>query len=316
MKHILVTGGSGFLGRRIVHYAREAGYRVTAPRSAGFNLETGEGIDDTFRALKEQGHPVDCVIHSAAYYGGLGINQTDPAGLISRNNRMSANIFEALPRWGVGKLVSVGSSCAYPGDIHDDLHEEDMFRGRCHDSVEAYGFNKRVHLVYMRAYHKQYGLESCQMALTNMYGEHDVFQEYRSHVVAALIKKIADAHAGNADVQAWGTGTPIREFLYVDDAARLIVRGVELPHQELPVNCFGEESSIHGLAKMISEITGYDFSRVKWDRSRPDGVLRKVMNQDRTRRLFSDYQPTPLREGLEKTIRWYLDNKEEADRRS
>jgi len=315
MKNILVTGGSGFLGRQIVNKAQEAGYTVFAPRSYEFNLKTGGGIIEYFSKLINNGLNIDCIIHSAAYYGGIGINQSDPVGLISKNNRMALNIFESAVNWEVRKIISVGSACSYPGHITNELQEKDMFNGRCHDSVEAYGFTKRIHLVLQSAFFKQYGLLSNQIVLTNLYGEYDVFNEKRSHVISALIKKIVEAKQKNTIVNAWGTGKPIREFLYVQDAATVIVKSIEFDHDLEPINVSGEEISIYDLSNMIAKIVGLDDSRIKWDHTKPDGVARKVLSGQKLNKLLPNFNPIDLENGLKKTINWYIQNKEEADKR-
>jgi GDP-L-fucose synthase len=315
MKNILITGGSGFLGRQIVSEAENAGYKVFAPRSSEFDLESGKGMDTYFQNVIDKNGEIFCVIHSAAYYGGIGINQSDPVGLIDRNARMALNIFEKAAQFKVKKIVSVGSACSYPGHISDELYERDLFNGRCHDSVESYGFTKRIHLVLQSAYYKQYGIESNQLVLTNLYGEHDVFNEKRSHVISALIKKIVEAKQNAGFVNAWGTGKPIREFVYVKDAARVIVESIKFEHDLEPINVDGEDTSIFDLSNLIAELAGLDTSMIKWDSTKPDGVYRKVLNGDKIRGVMPDYKPLSLREGLEKTINWYMENKEEADKR-
>ena len=315
MKNVLVTGGSGFVGRVIVEIAKQNGYTVFAPRSKEFNLENGEGMDAYFEAAIAKEGSVDVVIHSAAYYGGIGINQTNPVGLIDRNSRMALNIFDKAAKYKVKKIVSVGSACSYPGHIHDELFEKDLFNGKLHDSVESYGFTKRLHLVLMNAYKKQYGIESVQLVLTNLYGEHDVFNEHRSHVISALIKKIVEAKQNGSDVNAWGTGKPIREFVYVRDAANVIVKAIKFDHDLEPINVDGTDTTIFDLSNLIADIAGLDKSMIKWDPTKPDGVYRKVLNGDKIRTVLPDYNPLSLADGLKKTIDWYIANKEEADAR-
>jgi GDP-L-fucose synthase len=315
-KNVLVTGGSGFLGRCIVSRLESLGYRVAAPRSADFNLETGKGVGECFERCRAEGAPVDAVIHSAAYYGGIGINMRDPAGLIARNTRMTVTLFENSARHGVSKVVSVGSACAYPGHLTGVLVEKDIFNGACHDSIEAYGFNKRIHLVFGKAYAKQYGMGFNQVALTNLYGEHDVFGESRSHVISALIKKIADAKLGLSPRPVlWGTGAPKREFAYVQDAADVIVDALNWKTDYEPVNLNGEEVTIRELAEMIRRSIGY-VGDILWDPTKPDGVARKCLSGEKLARVVTfDYRPVSLAAGLKRTIEWYMANKEEADRR-
>lgn len=314
IRTILVTGGSGFLGRRIVAAGQACGYDVLAPRSSELNLE--QPITDQGALQRFTSAGIDAIIHSAAYYGGLGINQSDPAGLISRNTQMCVTVFQLAQILGVKKIISVGSSCSYPGHLHEGLREGQIFDGRCHDSVEGYGFSKRIHLVFQRAYYKQFGIASNQLCLTNLYGEGDVFTEYRAHAISALIKKIADAKLSGGTALAWGTGSPRREFLHVDDAASVIVRALDLPHDDEPINVWGEEISIRDLALLIADMVGLPQNRIAWDATKPDGIPRKFLDGAKLRRLMPDYAPLSLRQGLAKTVAWYMQNKAEADRRS
>ena len=307
-KTVLITGGSGFLGRQIVKYAENAGYKVLAPRSSELDLLNWDGSAGYFDE-----HPdIDVIIHSAAYYGGIGINKNEPATIFYRNIQMAINVFEMARVAGVKKILPIGSACAYPGSIHGDLKEDDFWNGELHDSVEAYGFSKKVQLVGQNAYYKQYGIESNHLILTNLYGPNDVFTEYRSHVVSALIKKFTDS---KEKVKLWGDGSPIREFLYVEDAAEAIVKAIELPHSTEPVNIgTGRGTTIRELAEHIEKITDFD-GELEWDTDMPNGVARKVLDINRMKSQL-DWEPKySLEDGLKKTIQWYVANKEMADQR-
>jgi GDP-L-fucose synthase len=311
LMRVLLTGGSGFLGRHIADKACEKGYEVLVPRSAEFDLVTGEGVD-AYMGQATAERPVDVIIHSAAYYGGIGINQAEPATIFFRNTQMGLTIFEIAREYKVRKIVPIGSACSYPGYLHGDLKEETFWDGRLHDSVEAYGFTKKIQQVAQRAYHKQHGIESNHLVLTNLYGPHDVFTEYRSHVLSALIKKFTDA---TDKVTLWGDGSPIREFLYVKDAAEAIVRAVELPHDIDPINIgTGIGTSIKELAEMIAEYTGFR-GEIEWDTSKPAGVQRKVLDVTRMKEKLGWQPQYCLAEGLKETVDWYLPNKAEADQR-
>lgn len=313
---VLITGGSGFLGRRIVAAVKAEGHRVFAPRSAEFNLESGSGVRNFFAARAAESQAVEAVIHSAAHYGGLGICVAEPLNLAVRNLRMATTIFDEAARAGVQKIVSVGSTCSYPGNMPGtDMREEDIFAGRCHKSVEAYGFSKRAQLVLMAAAHKQHGISCSQVALTNIYGEGDVFHIYRAHAIAALINKIVTAKLENGTAVAWGDGSAVRQFLYVDDAARVVARALRFAHDDWPVNAGGHAVTIRNLAHAIAKIAGLPPERIEWDASRPGGISRKVVDESKLHRLFAGYAPTPFIEGLEKTVRWYMENKTEADKR-
>ncbi len=311
-KTILVTGGNGFLGRNIIENAENKGYKVLAPRSQEFNLETGNGVHQYLKSAEEKLGSIDVIIHSAAYYGGIGINQTEPANIFHKNIQMALNIFEAAKDFNVKKILPIGSACAYPGKITGDLKEDDFWEGKLHESVESYGISKKIQLVGQNAYYKQYGIESNHLILTNLFGPHDVFNEYRSHVLSALIKKFTDA---TETVNLWGDGSPVREFLYVKDAAEAITRAIELEHDLKPINIgTGQGISIKELADKIQKLTGFK-GNVEWDTSMPNGVQRKVLDITRLKQVF-DWKPSySFEEGLRQTIDWYVKHKAEADLR-
>ncbi|MBK8189258.1 MAG: NAD-dependent epimerase/dehydratase family protein [Vampirovibrionales bacterium] len=313
MTTVLVTGGSGFLGRHLVEALSAKGYATLAPRSAEFNLETGAGCD----AYLEAHGAIDVLIHSAAYYGGIGINQAEPATIFFKNCQMALNAFELARQHQIGKILPIGSACAYPGYLQGDLKEDDFWAGALHDSVEAYGFTKKLQLVAQKAYYKQHGIASNHLILTNLYGPHDVFTEYRSHVASALIKKFADAKANHApSVTLWGDGSPIREFLFVKDAAEAIARAVALPHDPTPINIgVGVGTTIRELAELTADAVGYD-GDILWDTSQPNGAARKVLDISRLRDKLGWEPTTRLQSGLRETVAWYLANKSLADARA
>jgi GDP-L-fucose synthase len=211
--------------------------------------------------------------------------------------------------------MAIGSACAYGGHIAGDMREDDFWSGPLHASVEAYGFTKKVLQVGLHAYGKQYGMQGQLPLVTNLYGEHDVFGEYRSHVAGALIKKFADAVQSCAkEVVCWGTGSPVREFIYVGDAAEAVVRLLKTDYLE-PLNIgTGVGTSIKELAETIARCVGFR-GEIVWDGSKPDGVGRKVLDVTRMKEVLGWTPPTSLEEGLVQTIRWYLANKETADAR-
>jgi len=307
---VLLTGGTGFFGRRIAVALRERGFRVATPGRPDFDLMDRASVERTVQALRPE-----LVVHSAAYYGGLGICVAEPAQIFYRNTIMSAHLIDAAARAGVRKFLAIGSACSYPGTLAGDMKETDFWAGPLHPSVEAYGFSKKVQQVGLHAYEKQFGMKGQMPVVTNLYGEHDVFGEYRSHVAAALIKKFADAVlAGSKEVVCWGTGSPVREFIYVGDAAEAVARLLETDYTE-PVNIgTGIGTSIKELAELTARCTGFT-GRIIWDTSKPDGVGRKVLDVTRMKEVLGWSPPTSLAAGLEKTVKWYLANKEAADAR-
>jgi GDP-L-fucose synthase len=307
---VLLTGGSGFYGRRIAQALRARGYEVVAPGRPKFDLMDRASVGRAIADLKPE-----IVVHSAAYYGGLGICVNEPDEVFYRNTIMSANIIDAAARGGVKKFLSIGSACAYAGNVNGDMREDDLWAGPLHPSVESYGFTKKVQQVGLNAYRKKFGMLGQFPLITNLYGEHDVFGEYRSHVVAALIKKFADAvQAGARKVVCWGTGSPVREFIYVGDAAEAVARLLETDYTE-PLNVgTGIGTTIKELSEVVARLTGFT-GEIVWDTAKPDGVGRKVLDVSRMKRVLSWEPPTSLEAGLERTIQWYLANKETADAR-
>lgn len=309
---VLITGASGFLGRQIVEAAQSAGHAVLTPRSSAFDLETLEGVDGVMERAMADGGAIDVMIHSAAYYGGIGINQSEPATIFHRNTMMAANSFRIAAKYGIKKVLPIGSACAYPGHLTGDLKESDFWNGRLHHTVEAYGFSKKLQLVAQKAYYEQHGIESNHLILTNLYGPHDVFTEYRSHVVSALIKKFTD---GGDRVLLWGDGSAVREFLYVRDAAEAIVRAIDLEHDLEPINVgTGVGTRISELAELLRDLTGFN-GRVEWDTSKPNGARRKVLDIGRMKKKLGWTPRWSLKDGLAETIKWYLRNKAVADQR-
>jgi GDP-L-fucose synthase len=311
-KRVTVTGGAGFLGTHIVSRLEKAGAQVFVPRRQQYNLVSAEAC---FRCFLE--HPADVVIHAAAYYGGLGINLVEPGRIFYENLVMGANVMEAARLAGVSKLVAIGTACSYPGYLEGALAEKDLWAGPLHETVVNYGLTKKLMAIQGAAYKKQYGFASCHLILTNLYGPGDSYNPERSHVVAALIRKWVEADLrGDAAVTCWGTGKAIREFLYVDDAAAAIVRAAEVyDDAAMPLNIgTGVETSIRELAETIHRTTGFR-GRIDWDATKPDGCLRKVLDVTRMKAALGWTPPTGLAQGLARTIAWYRENKETADRK-
>lgn len=309
-ERILLTGGTGFFGRRIAEALRARGHEVATPGRPDFDMMDPAS---TLRTL-DQVRP-ETVVHSAAYYGGLGICVAEPIPIFHRNVVMGANLFDAAAKVGVKKILAVGSACGYPGGINGDMSEDDYWSGRLHPSVESYGFTKKVLEVALRSYNRGAGIIGQMPIVTNLYGEHDVFGEYRSHVAAALIKKFADAVIrGDKQVVCWGTGAPVREFIYSADAAEAVARLLETDHTE-PLNIgTGIGTTIKELSEIVARLTRFQ-GEIVWDTTKPDGVMRKVLDVSKMEEVLNWRPPTSLEAGLDKTIKWYLANKKEADAR-
>jgi GDP-L-fucose synthase len=309
-ERVLLTGGTGFFGRRIAEALRRHEYEVATPGRPEFDLMDAAST----RRVVEKLQP-DIIVHSAAYYGGLGICIAEPMQIFSRNVMMGVNILEAAAAAGVRKVMAIGSACSYPGAVAGDMKEADFWSGPLHPSVESYGFTKKVLEVGLRAYGRGCGIKGQMPIVTNLYGEYDVFGEYRSHVAAALIKKFADAVLSKADqVVCWGTGAPVREFIYSGDAAEAVARLLKSGYTE-PLNIgTGIGTSIKELAELTAKLTNFR-GEIVWDTTKADGVMRKVLDVSKMEEVLGWKPTTSLEAGLAKTIRWYMENKTEADAR-
>lgn len=308
-KTILVTGASGFLGSHIVDVLKKYDVTVLTPGHAELDLINPDGCRDYFSRFRP-----DLVIHCAGAISGLLQILDSPADIFDTNVRININVLRASYEARVKKLVNIGSTCAYPGELTTGyFREEAFFDGPMHPSVESYGFSKRAMVVGSTAYRQQYGLNSITLLLTNMYGPGDVFSIERSHVASALIRKFIVAKRNGApSVEVLGTGKAIREFLYVEDAAEAILLAAEKYDDILPLNVgSGEETPIAALAQMIKELTGYT-GTIRWNIKGPDGALRKVSDISRIRRLLGWEPKFFLREGLKKTIEWFDEHYDEA----
>jgi GDP-L-fucose synthase len=310
-KRVTVTGGAGFLGQHVVRRLEGFGALVFVPRQRDYNLTS---LDACLRCLLE--HPCDVLFHGAAYYGGIGINQNEPGKLYYTNLVMGANIYEAARLAKVGKVVAIGTACSYPGYLEGELKEEDLWAGSCHASVVNYGLTKKMLAVQALAYKRQYDLDSCHLILTNLYGPGDSYNPERSHVVAALVRKFVEAETARApSVEVWGTGKPIREFIYVEDCADAIVLAAEkYDDVATPLNVgTGIGTTIRELSEVVCAAAGYQ-GKMVWNADKPDGAMKKVLDVTRMKRALDGWvPPTDLRAGLAKTVAWYRANKAQAD---
>tara|TARA_Y100000310_G_scaffold221576_1_gene223184 strand:+ start:42294 stop:43280 length:987 start_codon:yes stop_codon:yes gene_type:complete len=323
-KKVAISGGSGFLGNRIVKGLERKGAEVIAPRSKDYDFRR---IEDTQSFFEE--HTPEVFIHSAALYGGLGIIERIPAEIYDYNMRMMLNIFHASIDWEkeiskIEKMVAIGSACGYPGVLGDNMREELMWNGPVDESVRNYGTIKKLMETTGDVYRKQFGLNTINLPLATLFGEGDTFNPDRSHVPAAIMRKIVEAHQENKPfVELWGVPETVREFIYVGDCAEGIVRAVETfdgledceDQSKYTLNIgTGKGTTIDNLAKTMSEIVGYK-GNLKYTGGSP-GQLSKALVVDRMKEVLDWYPQTTLREGLKKTIDWYVANKEEADKRT
>jgi GDP-L-fucose synthase len=312
-RHVLVTGGGGFLGTAVLRALESRGPgRVSAPSSADYDLRLTDQVDAMFADLRP-----DLVIHLAARVGGIGANMARPGELYLDNLLMGTFVLDAARRAGTAKTVVAGTICSYPKHTPVPFSEDSLWQGYPEETNAPYGVAKLAQLTHMRANRAQYGQSAIYLLPTNLYGPGDKFHPAVSHVIPALIKKCVDAQESGADhIEVWGSGSASREFLYVDDAAEGILAASERYDGEEPVNLgTNEELPIRDLVGMIRDEVGFA-GEVRWDATKPDGQPRRRVDTARARQLFGFEATVPFDEGLRRTVKWYRENRELAESRS
>lgn len=302
-KRVVVTGGAGFLGSRVVARLKEQGCKhIFIPRSADYDLREKEAIIH----LYEDSRP-DIIIHLAAVVGGIGANQKYPGKFFYDNAIMGIQLIEQARQVGIEKFVCLGTICAYPKYTPVPFNEDDLWNGYPEETNAPYGLAKKMLLVQLQAYRQQYGFNGIYLLPVNLYGPGDNFDPEYSHVIPALIKKFVDAkHKGEKKIVAWGTGEVSREFLYVDDAAQGIILATEYYNKPDPVNLgAGQEIKVKDLVYLIKESIGFK-GEVQWDTTKPNGQPRRRLDTSKAKNEFDFEAQVKLREGLKKTVEWYI----------
>lgn len=300
-KTILVSGGAGFLGSHLLKLLeKENPKKILVPRSK----------EADFRKLSECKKFVsqaDIVIHLAANVGGIGYNLEHPAELFYDNLMMGVQLMHEAYKAGVEKFIALGTICAYPKYTPVPFKESDLWIGYPEETNAPYGLAKKMLLVQSQSYRTQYNFNSIYLLPTNLYGPGDKFDPSVSHVIPALIKKFVDAKQHNdEEVVVWGTGTPTREFLYVEDAAKGILLATKHYNKSEPVNLGSQfEISIKELAHLIGDLVGYK-GTITFDVTKPDGQPRRKIDVSRARDEFGFESHTDFQTGLKKTIDWYV----------
>ncbi|MCX5963669.1 MAG: GDP-L-fucose synthase [Cyanobacteria bacterium] len=302
---ILVTGGAGFLGKQVVAQLLAAGAdkeKISIPRSKDLDLCKWENCQ---KAVDQQ----DLVIHLAAHVGGIGLNKEKPAELFYDNLMMGTQLIHAAYQAGVSKFVCVGTICSYPKITPVPFKEQDLWIGYPEETNAPYGIAKKTLLVQLEAYRQQYDFNGIYLLPVNLYGPDDNFDPRSSHVIPALIRKVHEAKvAGDRSISVWGDGSPTREFIYSDDAARGIVMGAQSYNSSDPVNLgTNREITIKDLITLICKLMDYDGELV-WQTDKPNGQPRRCLDTSRAKDRFGFEAEIGFEEGLRRTIDWYRAN--------
>lgn len=301
---ILVTGASGFIGRNLTSLLRARGLNPILPTHADYDLSEQIQV----RRLLADTKP-DLVFHLAGLIGGIGANRARPAEFCYQNMQMGATMMHESWRAGVQKYIAFIGGCSYPATAPSPIKEDTLLTGYPQIESAPYSLAKAMSVVQAQAYRKQYGFNAVVLVPGNVYGPHDNFDLQHSHVIPALIRKYREAQArGEREMVAWGSGRPVRDFVYVADACEGILLAAEKYDGADIINISsGQPVTIKELTETIAELVGFK-GNVAWDTTKPDGQMLKGFDVTRMKEILGFECRTSLRAGLQKTIDWYAQN--------
>jgi GDP-L-fucose synthase len=304
-KTVIVTGGAGFVGSFVCERLRARGVKnLIVPRRKDHDLTDAAVVSNLYDSAKP-----DVVLHLAAEVGGIGANQANPGRYFFANMAMGLHLIEEGRKRGLKKFVQVGTICAYPKFTPVPFKEEELWNGYPEETNAPYGVAKKALLVMLQSYRQQYNFNGVYLLPVNLYGPRDNFDLNTSHVIPALIRKcLAAKQRGDEKIVCWGTGTPSREFLYVEDVADGIVLAAENYNGPEPVNLgTGHEIKIKDLVELVAKLTGFS-GKIEWDSTKPDGQPRRCLDVERAKKLFGFSAKVGFEEGLHRTIAWAKEN--------
>ncbi len=290
---IVVAGSTGLVGSAIVRTLASSSHEVVGISSKIVDLTDREATFSFIKDLKP-----DSIIDAAAQVGGIGANNSKPVEFLSRNIQIQTNLMDAAYESNVGRFVFLGSSCIYPRDADQPIKEDSLLTGPLEPTNSAYALAKIAGIELIRSYRKEYGKQWISLMPTNLYGPGDKFDLETSHVLPAMIRKFVDAVSTNAQsVTLWGTGSPRREFLHVDDLAKAVLKSLENYDDDRILNIgTGVDITIKELAMKIAAICGFA-GEIIWDSTKPDGTPRKLLDTSKLKDLHWQAK-TSLEEGL------------------
>lgn len=302
-KSIFVAGHKGMVGSAIMRRLEREGCNLLTIERDGLDLLEQTQVRQFLKDKKP-----DCVMIAAAYVGGILANSSYPVDFLYRNIQIQNNLIEGAHRADIDRLVFLGSSCIYPKFANQPIREDALLTGPLEPTNQWYAIAKIAGIKLCDAYRQQYGRHYISTMPTNLYGPFDNFNLDSGHVLPALMRKSYEAKlAGDSSIELWGTGTPLREFMHVDDLADALTFLLKHYDEAGPINVgTNSELSIMDLALLINEVTGFK-GRIEIDPSKPDGTPRKLM--DSSKLMSLGWAPSiNLRDGITKTYQWFLDN--------
>jgi GDP-L-fucose synthase len=300
-KRVLVTGATGFVGRNLVPLLEQTGCTLITPARRDYDLLNQSHVRGMFVDTRP-----DLVFHLAGLIGGILANRERPADFCYQNLLMSATMIHEAWHAGVQKYIALMGGCSYPANAPSPIGETALWNGYPQQESAPYSLAKAMGAVLADSYRRQYGFNAVVLVPGNLYGPHDNFDLNNSHVIPALIRKYHEARRSGLDeVVAWGTGRPVRDFIYVEDACEAILRAAETYDSSEIMNLSsGVPTTVKELVATVAELTCYQ-GRVRWDTSKPDGQMFKGFDVTRMHERLGYHCPTSLRAGLGKTIEWY-----------
>ncbi len=307
-RRLLVTGATGFVGRNLVPLLHASGAEILTPGRSDYDLLDQAAVRRMFADLKP-----DAVIHLAGLIGGIGANKERPAEFCYENLLMGTMLLHESWRAGVKKYLTLMGGCSYPGKAPSPIKETELFNGWPQIESAPYSLAKAMSAVQAEAYRRQHGFNAVVLVPGNLYGPHDNFDLGASHVIPALIRKYEEAREqGLTTVTAWGTGRPVRDFVFVRDACEAIVLAMDRYNEADIINISsGRPITIRELTEKIAALTGFE-GEVVWDAAKPDGQMEKGFDVTRMRERLGFECRTMLDEGLKLTLGWFRANRASA----
>jgi len=309
-KKIVITGGNGFFGKHLQDKLKSTEAKVFIPdRGTGLDFRKYKDCTEYFKQTKP-----DIIINCAANQGGIGFHKGRQADLYMDNILMGNYLLKAAYENEVDKFVNIVAGCSYPGYTEkEELKEDEYWDGEIHDSIYSYGFARKTSVVYGKALFQQYGFNSIHLIFANMYGPGEHFNPEQSKALAAMIKKIYEAKKENKPfIEIWGTGKPIRDWLYVKDGAEAVLLATEIYNDISPLNIgSGSGISVTDLATTIKNIIGYQ-GEFKYNTEKPDGAMKKIFSVEKMDKVLNWLPTTTLEQGIKETIDWFDKNYEYA----